>query len=627
MAAEPLPTIPDPQLPYDPADCPATPKEPTPEALGFTPRKRMVNWLGPLQLLDTGIKALLSSIFGSYADKREVQAAIAQKPWQLDYSGHEPLWLDYVADLGDGFNPTYTVAWLLSRETLTPAGASEPLPRAHVLLMGGDQVYPTASSSEYEDRLVGPYRAAMPWSRRPAAPLRHPRQPRLVRRADQLPAPLLPPAAALDRRLGDPPAAQLLRAQAAAGWWLWGTDIQLTSDIDRPQLDYFEEVAAEMRKQANESGQQQRVILVTAEPNWVLAAEHEPGQQKSVIDPEAFEKLAYFEQHLIRGAAGARLALVLSGDLHHYCRYEQIDGDETPPTHRITSGGGGAYLFGTHQMPQGIRLSEGDGGKQDVRHRYQRRGVFPALKDSIRLTRRVWGLPWRNFSFSMLLGSVYLLFAWVLQSASKANNELSATLLETIADQRPSALAGSFLKVFAHSPASTVFLVVIVAGLWAFTASQKSTSKPLLHVLGALHAVAHLLLCFALMRLIAWFHLRVLELDVDRLWQVVLFALEMFFVGGFFGSVLFAAHMLITSRLTCAHTGEIFSSQRIQDYKSFLRMRIDKSTGDLSLFPIGVEKVPRRWTFNPQAKNGEPWWNPPDGDITAQLIEGPITIR
>src|SRR4029453_4549246 len=78
------------------------------------------------------------------------------------------LWFDHVADLGDGFDPTYTVGRLIAADAAAgggPSGAEDPpvrLPRGRLLVLGGDQVYPTASSAGYEDRLKGPYRAALP---------------------------------------------------------------------------------------------------------------------------------------------------------------------------------------------------------------------------------------------------------------------------------------------------------------------------------------------------------------------------------------------------------------------------------------------------------------------------------
>ena len=42
----------------------------------------------------------------------------------------------------------------------------EPLPRGSLLVLGGDEVYPSASAQAYEDRMTGPYRAALPLTRR-----------------------------------------------------------------------------------------------------------------------------------------------------------------------------------------------------------------------------------------------------------------------------------------------------------------------------------------------------------------------------------------------------------------------------------------------------------------------------
>lgn len=98
-------------------------------------RKPMVNWYDPKQLAFTGVKTVLSSVFGNFADRRELQAALDQEIQFYDYSDKEDLWLDFISDLGDGFNPTYTLAELLARESLTLGGKS--LKRGEVLVMGG----------------------------------------------------------------------------------------------------------------------------------------------------------------------------------------------------------------------------------------------------------------------------------------------------------------------------------------------------------------------------------------------------------------------------------------------------------------------------------------------------------
>ena len=85
-------------------------------------QRPMVDWMAPGQLAQTGIKAVVSDIFGSYADKRDVMAALDPDP-ELDdkFATADELWIDYVADLGDGFDSTYTMARLLAAPRLSVA--------------------------------------------------------------------------------------------------------------------------------------------------------------------------------------------------------------------------------------------------------------------------------------------------------------------------------------------------------------------------------------------------------------------------------------------------------------------------------------------------------------------------
>jgi hypothetical protein len=89
----------------------------------------------------------------------------------------QELWFDFIADTGDGGNPTYTVARALAAPSLTvPATdtitssssqqqqqqGSLQLPRGEVLLIGGDLAYPNPSRETYETRLFVPFQEAMP---------------------------------------------------------------------------------------------------------------------------------------------------------------------------------------------------------------------------------------------------------------------------------------------------------------------------------------------------------------------------------------------------------------------------------------------------------------------------------
>ena len=76
------------------------------------------------------------------------------------------LWIDYVSDMGDGFDSTYSVARAVAAPALTiaaggPGGTPLTLPRGQLLIMGGDQVYPTPDDDGYLRRLVDPYEMAL----------------------------------------------------------------------------------------------------------------------------------------------------------------------------------------------------------------------------------------------------------------------------------------------------------------------------------------------------------------------------------------------------------------------------------------------------------------------------------
>src|SRR5437868_13303034 len=83
-----------------------------PQELGFTPRGP-VPWLSPGQLAVTALRVVLSEWFGAYLDKRELQQALPGNVFD-EGAGEPEAWVDYVADLGDGFHPTYTIAYLLA---------------------------------------------------------------------------------------------------------------------------------------------------------------------------------------------------------------------------------------------------------------------------------------------------------------------------------------------------------------------------------------------------------------------------------------------------------------------------------------------------------------------------------
>ena len=75
------------------------------------------------------------------------------------------------------------------------------------------------------------------------------------------------------------------------------------------------------------------------------------------------------------------------------------------------------------------------------------------------------------------------------------------------------------------------------------------------------------------------------------------------------------------------HSNEVFSCQGIQDWKSFLRFHVAPD-GRLTIYPIGIEHVarPREVRFNRTDEPGAPYFTIPE-EVRAQLIEDPVVCE
>ena len=74
-------------------------------------------------------------------------------------SGSSTFTMDFMADCGDGFNSSYTIARLLAQPTLRVSGRT--LSRGNILLIGGDLAYPNPTRTNYEERFCRVFEDAM----------------------------------------------------------------------------------------------------------------------------------------------------------------------------------------------------------------------------------------------------------------------------------------------------------------------------------------------------------------------------------------------------------------------------------------------------------------------------------
>ena len=100
--------------------------------------------------------------------------------------------------------------------------------------------------------------------------------------------------------------------------------------------------------------------------------------------------------------------------------------------------------------------------------------------------------------------------------------------------------------------------------------------------------------------------------------------------GGLLGSWLLARYLVVADRFKC-NTNDLFAAQRCRLHKNFIRLHVDPD-GALTVYPIKVERPPRRWKLRaPRPTAGEdepPWFEPvPPDSLRAELIEHPVRIE
>ena len=535
----------------------------------------MVRWLDPHQLVDTAARVLVAGVFSSYADNRELQALAPTEVF--DRSERPELWVDYVADLGDGWNSTYTVASLLAAEELKLEweGESVATHRGGVLVMGGDQVYPVPKRAEYENRLLGPYRAALPCATSAddapelfAIPGSHDWYDGLVNFTSVF---------CRTRWIGGWKTRQRRSYFALAlpgGWWLWGVDIQFGSYLDEAQLEYFAEVARNRLRPGD------RIVLC-------MAKEVDSG--RSDKETHSDRDVDYLERVVIR-QSGAELRVFLKSGKHHYARYEQQDG----PAQHITAGGGGAFLHPTHGLPERMDMEGAEGTTC-----FRKATTYPSPETSKRLRKRIWLLPLYNLPLAGVFGGAQVLLAFMLGLH--------------LDDRHVDLGVGDLRTALWESPTAFVLIslmVLLLAGMVRFAHDASGVTRWLL---GLVHSATQLASIAVVM-------------TAASQWSggsLVGFLVLLFLLGGIGGTVGMSGYLWATNMLGL-HGNEGFAPLHHMDLKHFLRLHVDAG-GDLTIYPIGIDRVGRHWKLRPDDGPSAPWFVPAS-PIEPHLIEQPIRI-
>ena len=564
------------------------------------PRLKMVRWLAPIEMFQTwrsglGIDRslkLIDELFVPPPDEPLWAAA------RFDAQPGEDFWFDYVADMGDGFDGTAPVAWLIGRHGIdlpddrfgdlpTPP---KPLPRGQLLVFGGDEVYPFAKPGAYEAQTELPYQMGL----EPAGHDGHD--------GPSGPAPTLVAIPGNHDWLGGighfiamfvsgrkfaghwktVQSENWWHVKLPQGWWLWGIDTALDNKLVGTQREYFTRAATALKKG-------DRVILCTPVPLWQLRQKYRDdyAELRNVLDP------------LIVGS-GATMPLCLSGDSHFFAHLERLDADFEED--HITAGGGGAFLQPTHNLPERIPL-EGGNAEFALRSRWP----LPAESRAI----APGGRKVLDPQYRPLLALIGLLFLGLTAATAIPWPNLTSGTLPT---------PRSWSDALHWTVASpwVLLLLAVICGFGVVSVRGNSVEPKLTKaarayglVMGAGLAATLVVIAAARVFLVGWSgddttSTRGLG-DSDWLWPSIAIATV---VAAFLGLVVFLTLLKWTnSRIKAADT-LAFSPAYSTRYKHFLRFRIDRE-GDLTCYGIGIDPVGEGWFEAMTAPDSAPSSVPP----------------
>uniref|UniRef100_A0A8R7THT1 Calcineurin-like phosphoesterase domain-containing protein n=1 Tax=Triticum urartu TaxID=4572 RepID=A0A8R7THT1_TRIUA len=636
----------------------------------------MVPWYSgtSADLFKTAFDLMVSvTLFVGRFDMRMMQAAMKSTTDETrnddvlyDYfNEREDLWFDFVADTGDGGNSSYTVARLLAQPSIQTVigGSMHTLPRGNLLVIGGDLAYPNPSSFTYERRFFGPFEYAMQpprWYKAEHIAVDKPEVPPGVSKMKKYDGPqcfIIPGNHDWFDGLNTfmryichkswlggwflPQRKSYFALQLPKGWWIFGLDLALHGDIDVYQFKFFAELCR------NKVGENDSVIIVTHEPNWLLDWYWKETTGKNV-------------SHLIQDYLNGRCKLRMAGDLHHFMRHSATPSDKpTFVEHLLVNGCGGAFLHPTHVFKNFERFSGTT---------YECKAAYPSYEESSGIALgNILKFRKKNWQFDIIGGFIYFILVFSMFPQCNLVHILNEETWSGRLQSFSSTIWNALLFIFEHSYVSSVGSLTLLMASYSFVPSKLTRKKRA--IIGSLHVLAHLTAALVLMLLMElgieicirnhllatsgyhplydWYRSMESEhfpdptglrtrleqwtlglypacikylmsaFDVPEVMAVtrinickngmmslsrsvlIMYYTSVFIYFWIFStpvvSLIFGSYLYICINWFHIHFDEAFSSLRIANYKSFTRFHIKKD-GDLEIFTLAVDKVTSKYS-------------------------------
>ncbi|XP_071694090.1 uncharacterized protein [Rutidosis leptorrhynchoides] len=437
--------------------------------------------------------------------------------------------------------------------------------------------------------------------------------------------------------------------QLPKGWWVFGLDLALHCDIDVYQFKFFAELIKDMVKE-NDS-----VIIMTHEPNWILDWYWNDVTGKNV---------SHLVKDHLKGRCKLRMAGDLHHYMRH-SRVPSENPDSIQ--HLLVNGCGGAFLHPTHvfsnfdkaygttyemkaaypEVEDSSRIALGNilkfpkknwqfdfiGGflyfiltfsmfpQCNLGHILQKDDTFTGH------VRNFFSTLWDAFlymlgqSYVSLMGAILLLVSAIAFVPSKVSRKRKVVI--------------GVLHFSAHLSAALILMLLMELGvqlcvqhkllatsgyhtLYEWYRSVESEHFPDPTGLRARieqwtfglypACIKYLMSAFDVPEVMAVTRTNICKngmISLSRGGATIYYAsvfLYFWVLSTPVVSLVFGSYLYICINWLHLHFDEAFSSLRIANYKSFTRFHI-KENGDLEIFTLAVDKVPKEWKVDPEWEN------------------------
>ena len=199
--------------------------------------------------------------------------------------------------------------------------------------------------------------------------------------------------------------------------------------------------------------------------------------------------------------------------------------------------------------------------------------------------------------------------AWSVSVDTTSSNSVSAALRDS-------------LHSTLNDPFAMFLLFLLFTGVLVFTDTH---SKVYRWLAGVIHASSHLAAVFVIGWLVTLVTNDYWGLGARSIRQRLVSAALLLLAGYVIGPALMGVYLFVSVRIFGRHLEEASASLGEEDYKNFLRFKIEDD-GSLTIYPIAIDKVGRGTCRPGPSSQTDSWFVPANASIPRLIEPNPIRV-